>query len=85
MQRAELDQALAALALARANFQRAEGLFKRGAGTSQAVDQGTGREAERDGRRYRLVLPLQPVIGPARGAQHRHACLRALALLPASA
>lgn len=42
-------------------------------------------EAERDGRRYRLVLPLQPAIGPARGAQHRHACLRALALLPASA
>ena len=42
-------------------------------------------EADRDGRRYRLVLPLQPAIGPARGAQHRHACLRALALLPASA
>jgi membrane fusion protein (multidrug efflux system) len=39
VQRAELDQALAALALARANFQRAENLFKRGAGTSQAVDQ----------------------------------------------
>lgn len=39
-------------------------------------------EAERDGRRYRLELPAQPAIGPARGAAHRHACLRALALLP---
>lgn len=39
VQRAELDQALAALALARANFQRAENLLKRGAGTPQAVDQ----------------------------------------------
>lgn len=41
-------------------------------------------EAERDGRRYRLVLPLQPALGPGRGPQHRHACLRALALLPAA-
>ncbi len=40
-------------------------------------------EAERDGRRYRLLLPGQPALGPARGSQHRHACLRALALLPA--
>jgi membrane fusion protein (multidrug efflux system) len=39
VQKAELDQALAALALARANFERAESLLKRGAGTPQAVDQ----------------------------------------------
>lgn len=39
-------------------------------------------EAERDGRRYRLLLPGQPEIGPARGTLHRHACLRALALMP---
>ena len=39
-------------------------------------------EAERDGRRYRLLLPGQPEIGPARGSLHRHACLRALALMP---
>jgi uncharacterized protein (DUF58 family) len=39
-------------------------------------------EAEREGRRYRLELPGQPAIGPGRGAAHRHACLRALALLP---
>lgn len=39
-------------------------------------------EAERDGRRYRLCLPGQPDIGPERGAAHRHACQRALALLP---
>jgi uncharacterized protein (DUF58 family) len=39
-------------------------------------------EAEREGRRYRLELPGQPAIGPGRGADHRHACLRALALLP---
>jgi uncharacterized protein (DUF58 family) len=41
-------------------------------------------EAERDGRRYRLYLPGQPDIGPDRGAAHRHACQRALALLPAA-
>jgi uncharacterized protein (DUF58 family) len=41
-------------------------------------------EAERDGRRYRLALPGQPGIGPDRGAAHRHACQRALALLPVS-
>ncbi|HVR81378.1 MAG TPA: DUF58 domain-containing protein [Luteimonas sp.] len=40
-------------------------------------------EAEREGRRYRLDLPGHPPLGPASGAQHRHACLRALALLPA--
>ncbi|HAI59156.1 MAG TPA: DUF58 domain-containing protein [Xanthomonadaceae bacterium] len=38
-------------------------------------------DAERAGRRYRLVLP-SGAIGPARGSEHRHACLRALALLP---
>ncbi len=38
--------------------------------------------AEREVRRYRLELPGQPVLGPGRGAAHRHACLRALALLP---
>jgi uncharacterized protein (DUF58 family) len=38
--------------------------------------------AEREARRYRLELPGQPVLGPGRGAAHRHACLRALALLP---
>lgn len=41
-------------------------------------------EAEREGRRYRLQLPGQ-ALGPARGAAHRHACLRALALLPGAA
>ena len=40
-------------------------------------------EAEREGRRYRLVLPGQPALGPGSGAAHRHACLRALALMPA--
>ena len=39
-------------------------------------------EAERDGRRYRMVLPGQPDLGPDHGAGHRHACLRALALMP---
>jgi uncharacterized protein (DUF58 family) len=39
-------------------------------------------EAERDGRRYRMLLPGHPPIGPAQGPAHRHACLRALALLP---
>ena len=38
--------------------------------------------AEREGRRYRLVLPGQPALGPAQGVAHRHLCLRALALLP---
>lgn len=38
-------------------------------------------EAERQGRRWRLILPGS-VIGPGRGAAHRHACLQALALLP---
>ncbi len=39
-------------------------------------------EAEREGRRWRLQLPGQPALGPARGTGHRHACLRALALMP---
>lgn len=39
-------------------------------------------EAERDGRRYRLVVPGQAALGPGRGPQHRHACLRVLALMP---
>jgi hypothetical protein len=38
--------------------------------------------AERGGRRYRLALPGQPVLGPGHGPHHRHACLRALALMP---
>ena len=38
--------------------------------------------AEREGRRYRLLLPGQPALGPAHGGAHRHLCLRALALLP---
>ncbi len=41
-------------------------------------------EAEREGRRYRLQLPGQPVLGPDNGDLHRHQCLRALALLPAA-
>lgn len=40
-------------------------------------------DAEREGRRYRLLLPGQAPIGPGKGHAHRHACLRALALLPA--
>ncbi|WP_374011827.1 DUF58 domain-containing protein [Pseudoxanthomonas koreensis] len=39
-------------------------------------------QAEREDRRYRLQLPGQPTLGPGRGPDHRHACLRALALLP---
>ena len=42
-------------------------------------------DAEREGRRYALWLPGQPPLGPATGAMHRHACLRALALLPGRA
>jgi len=38
-------------------------------------------EAERSGSRYALLLPTQR-IAAGRGAEHRHACLRALALLP---
>ncbi len=39
-------------------------------------------EAERGNRRYQLLLPGQPPIGPSQGAAHRHACLLALAQLP---
>ncbi|MGJ4731065.1 DUF58 domain-containing protein [Luteimonas sp. SDU101] len=39
-------------------------------------------EAERESRRYRLQLPAE-TLGPGQGEAHRHACLRALALLPA--
>ncbi len=39
-------------------------------------------EAEREGRRYQLRLPGHAAIGPDRGTLHRHACLRALALMP---
>jgi uncharacterized protein (DUF58 family) len=38
-------------------------------------------EAERSGSRYALRLPVQQ-LPPGRGPEHRHACLRALALLP---
>lgn len=38
-------------------------------------------EAERHGLRYRLSLPGRH-FGPAHGPEHRHTCLRALALLP---
>ena len=38
-------------------------------------------EAERSGSRYALLLPKQ-IISAGRGAEHRHVCLRALALLP---
>lgn len=41
--------------------------------------------AQRQDVRWRLLLPGQPPIGPANGAAHRHACLRALALLPSQA
>ncbi len=39
-------------------------------------------DAERAAVRYRLLLPALPPIGPDHGQAHRHACLRALALLP---
>lgn len=38
-------------------------------------------EAERSGSRYALLLPTQR-IPAGRGAEHRHVCLRALALMP---
>lgn len=38
-------------------------------------------EAEREGCRYQLRLPVG-ALGPGRGPEHRHACLRALALMP---
>ena len=39
-------------------------------------------QAEREGRRWRLALPGHPPLGPDSGPAHRHACLRALALMP---
>lgn len=38
-------------------------------------------DAEREGSRYRLRLP-GALLGPGSGPEHRHACLRALALMP---
>jgi len=38
--------------------------------------------AEREGRRYTLRLPGQPVLGAAQGSSHHHLCQRALALMP---
>ena len=38
--------------------------------------------AEREGRRYTLLLPAHPPLGPGQGASHHHLCLRALALMP---
>ena len=42
-------------------------------------------DAEREGRRYALALPGQPLIPMGLGAAHRHRCLRVLALLPGEA
>ena len=39
-------------------------------------------DAERAGQRYALHLPASPGIDFGNGAQHRHLCLRALALMP---
>ncbi len=39
-------------------------------------------QAERLGLRYHLRLPGAGVLGPASGSEHRHACLRALAVMP---
>lgn len=39
-------------------------------------------EAAREHRRWRMRLPSQPPLGPGSGPAHRHACLRALALMP---
>ena len=39
-------------------------------------------QAERENRRYELRVPGQLALGPGQGVIHRHACLRALALLP---
>lgn len=41
--------------------------------------------AEHEQRRYRLQLPGHPPLGPDSGPAHRHACLRALALMPHAA
>ena len=42
-------------------------------------------DAEREGRRYALALPGQPLIPMGLGVVHRHRCLRTLALLPGEA
>ena len=42
-------------------------------------------DAEREGRRYALAIPGQPSMAMGVGAQHRHQCLRMLALMPAEA
>ncbi len=42
-------------------------------------------DAEREGRRYALALPGQPLIPMGLGTSQRHRCLRALALLPGEA
>lgn len=39
-------------------------------------------DAEREGRRYALLVPGQPLIPMGLGSVHRHRCLRTLALLP---
>ena len=39
-------------------------------------------DAERAGQRYTLHLPASPTLDFGNGAQHRHLCLRALALMP---
>lgn len=42
-------------------------------------------DAEREGRRYALQLPTAAPLPLGNGAQHRHQCLRALALMPEEA
>ncbi|WP_421568598.1 DUF58 domain-containing protein [Stenotrophomonas sp. PD6] len=38
--------------------------------------------AEREGRRYTLQVPGNPVLGPSQGNSHHHLCQRTLALMP---
>lgn len=42
-------------------------------------------DAAAEHRRWRMRLPSQPPLGPDSGPAHRHACLRALALMPHAA
>ena len=42
-------------------------------------------DAEREGRRYALAIPGQPAMAMGLGPQHRHQCLRMLALMPTEA
>lgn len=42
-------------------------------------------DAEREGRRYALRIPGQAALPMGLGPAHRHACLRALALMPGEA